>query len=60
MVTQEMPDGKKSKIVFVHFPTGLAHLPEAGGMLDQPYRLMFLFDLFLEGERSAFNKQITS
>ena len=60
MVGMEMPDGKKSKIVLVPYPTGYNFLPEAGGMLDQPYRLMYLFDIFLDGERQAFAKQITS
>lgn len=34
--------------------TGYAVLPEDGGMLDQPYRLMELFDSFMDGERWAF------
>jgi hypothetical protein len=38
-------------------PTGYGILPCAGGLLDQPYRMMEFFDIFFYTEREvAFQK----
>jgi hypothetical protein len=44
----------------VPFPTGFTVLPEEGGMLDQPYRLMEYFGEFIRGERQAQYKELSS
>jgi hypothetical protein len=38
-------------------PVGYSVLPDAGGVLDQSYPLMHLFDIFMSAERKvAFDK----
>jgi hypothetical protein len=43
---------------FVEVTTGLAQLPEAGGVLDQPVWLMEIFDYFRSGEAAAVEKAL--
>jgi hypothetical protein len=46
--------GKDTVQVVAPFTQGLSVLPEDGGMMDQPYRLMAFFSEFMDGERQAF------
>lgn len=41
------------------YPTGYSQLPEPGGMLDQPYRLMEFFSLFMRAERHVIADTIS-
>ncbi len=50
MVIYEVKDKRHMRA----YPTGLIQLPYAGGVMDQPYRLMEYFDIFLAEERSLF------
>lgn len=45
--------GRDQKVIkkVVPFTVGFGSLPWAGGMLDQPYRMMEFFEMFLESER---------
>jgi len=54
----ETTKNKKTYSKILHYTTGLAILPEPGGLLDQPYRLMEFFDLFQDGDRMAFTIQL--
>lgn len=36
------------------YPTGWSVLPDPGGLLDQPYRLMEFFSIFMRAERHIF------
>jgi hypothetical protein len=36
---------------------GLEHLPETGGILDQPHRIMSFFEAFIDGEHAGFSAQ---
>lgn len=51
---QQYSKGKEQMIRTLTFPTGYHYLPNEGGMLDQPYRLMEFFGEFMSGERLAF------
>lgn len=59
MITATLPKGKEQKIVIVPYTTGYAVLPAAGGLLDQPYRLMEFWSLFMEGDRIATLKSLS-
>lgn len=48
-----------TKVVIVPFTTGYGPLPEAGGLMDQPHRLMEFWDLFLQGDRAATFKSLS-
>jgi hypothetical protein len=41
----------------VPFTMGYAVLPEEGGLMDQPYRMMEFFEIFMHAERQ---QQLTS
>lgn len=60
MIAANMPKGAKGDTVFklLHFTEGLMHLPNAGGVLDQPHRLMMFFDYFESGEADAFSHKL--
>jgi hypothetical protein len=51
---QQYSKGKDQMIRTLTFPTGYHALPQMGGILDQPYRLMEFFGEFMSGERQAF------
>lgn len=36
------------------YTTGFSVLPESGGMLDQPHRLLSFMEIFLNAEHDAF------
>jgi len=38
------------------YTTGFAVLPEAGGVNDQPHRLISFFEIFLNGEHEGFTQ----
>jgi hypothetical protein len=59
IVTTTLPKGKEQKLVIVPFTTGYAVLPAPGGLLDQPYRLMEFWSLFMEGDRTATIKSLS-
>ncbi len=42
----------------IPYTDGLLFLPESGGLLDQPFRLMSFFDSFEAGEQEAFNLKL--
>jgi hypothetical protein len=52
----------KNRVVRVVVPwvTGLHHLPEPGGLLDQPYRLMMFFEQFMRADRNTADNRINS
>lgn len=50
----------KTKMVFVPYTTGLAVLPSAGGVEDQPMRLFEFFKQFIAGDRVAANNKINA
>lgn len=55
----EIPKGKSSSLRITTFTTGFGSLPNSGGMLDQPYRLMEFWSRFLEGDRSVTFKTLS-
>lgn len=58
MVVVDKQKGKKTIKVMLPYTTGLAFLPEDGGIMDQPYRMMEFFAAFLDGERIAFDNRL--
>jgi hypothetical protein len=46
--------GKDMKTIkqVVPFATGFSILPEEGGLMDQPYRMMEFFEIFLAADRN--------
>ena len=56
----EKDKGRKVENKVVYVTTGLHSLPNAGGMLDQPYRLMEFFSLFQQGEQVATQKKLSA
>lgn len=59
LVSVEIPKGKGSSLRIVSYTTGFGSLPNAGGLLDQPYRLMEFWSRFLEGDRSVTIKTLS-
>lgn len=61
LFTIEKQTGKnKAKRIIIVWTTGLKSLPNEGGMLDQPYRMMEYFRQFITGDRFAANKRLES
>lgn len=60
LIVANLPKGTKGDTVLKMIPytDGLQHLPAAGGVLDQPNRLMTFFDIFESGEQEAFNNRL--
>ena len=56
----EKDKGKRVEHKVVNYTTGLHSLPEEGGVLDQPYRLMEFFSLFQQGDNIAAQKRLNS
>lgn len=56
----EKDKGKRIEHKVVNFTTGLHSLPEDGGLLDQPYRLMEFFALFRQGDNVAAQRKLNS
>ncbi len=57
IVTYRESKGKDKTIQKVRpYTTGWAVLPVAGGVLDQPHRLMSLLETFMQGDREGFDK----
>jgi hypothetical protein len=54
----EIPKNKKTSLHITPYTSGYGSLPEPGGMLDQPYRMMELWSHFLAGDRLAFSKSL--
>lgn len=52
--------GRKVEHKVISFTSGLHSLPEEGGLLDQPYRLMEFFALFQYGDNVAAQKKLNS
>ncbi len=52
--------GKQAKnmVSIIAWTTGYHHLPEGGGMRDQPHKLMQYFDAFRNGDARAANEQM--
>lgn len=50
--------GKKVEHKIVSFSTGLHHLPEPGGILDQPCWTFAMFTVFRNGENVGAQKTI--
>jgi len=60
LIVANIPKGNKgdTALKMIPYTDGLQHLPLSGGILDQPQRLMSLFDLFEAGEHEAFNLRL--
>lgn len=60
LIVASVPKGVKGDTVtkMIPYTDGLLFLPEAGGLLDQPVRLMSFFDSFEAGEQEAFNLKL--
>jgi hypothetical protein len=54
MVTHDVMKGGKQLTRTEPYPVGYNVLPEEGGVLDQPQRLMVFFEEFMNGERRSF------
>lgn len=50
-VTKGSGKEQKTFTKILPYPTGYSVLPEPGGILDQPYRLIEFFEIFLRAER---------
>lgn len=57
LIVASIPKGSNgaTSLKMLPFTDGLNLLPEAGGVLDQPYRLMCFFSAFEDGEQEAFS-----
>lgn len=51
--------GKRTEHRIVRFTTGFHHLPDEGGVMDQPVWTMAMFELFKEGENRAAMTELT-
>ncbi len=47
-------------IKIVQMPTGYGVLPYAGGIMDQPYRMMTFFEIFFSEERRVAFQNLNS
>ncbi len=56
----EVSKNNKTVVKIVRWTTGLHSLPEEGGMLDQPHRLMHFFDQFMIGDANATFRELNS
>ena len=54
VVTYQGKKGKDTVQKMKTFTVGFHHLPDEGGLLDQPHRLMTFMDAFLQGDRQGF------
>jgi hypothetical protein len=54
MVSHEMNKGGKQFTRTEPYPIGYSVLPEEGGLLDQPQRLVTFFEEFMNGEKRSF------
>ena len=56
----KLPKGNKgdTMIKMLPYADGLLFLPNDGGMLDQPHKLMTFFEIFESGEQEAFNMRL--
>jgi hypothetical protein len=54
IVWESSPSKDKTQVHIVPFTVGLAQLPYAGGVEDQPYRMMEFFSEFMDAERNVF------
>jgi hypothetical protein len=56
VVAYQKSKGKDKTVQkLVPFTVGFQHLPEKGGMLNQPHRLLTFFEMFMLGDRIAFS-----
>lgn len=58
LFTVEKTQGERTTSIIINYATGYHSLPEEGGMLDQPYRMMAFWSYFLEGDRLATFKRL--
>jgi hypothetical protein len=60
LIVANIPKGIKGDTTtkMIPYTDGLLFLPESGGLLDQPFRLMSFFDSFEAGEQEAFNLKL--
>ena len=60
LFTIEKSKGKNKVLrIVVPWTTGFV-LPEPGGMLDQPHRMIEFFALFMAADRKATNERLNS
>jgi hypothetical protein len=59
--TKSKGQGKDARTIqyVLPYPSGYAQLPDPGGMLDQPYRLMEFFALFMRAERHVIAETLS-
>lgn len=50
---------RQTQHIIVNLPTGYHHLPEAGGVLDQPCWTMSMFTHFQAGEVAAATRKLS-
>jgi hypothetical protein len=55
VVYQQNKGKDKTVQVVASYTTGYSVLPDEGGVLDQPHRIMAFFDAFMFGDRNGFN-----
>ncbi len=60
MFSLEVSKGKGTVLKVVQMPTGYGVLPYAGGLLDQPYRMMTFFEIFFQSERTVAFQNLNS
>ncbi len=58
LFTIKVAKNKREETRVTEYVTGFTQLPEAGGMLDQPVRLMAFFDYFRGGENARASKTL--
>lgn len=56
----EFERNKKPMRLILHYTTGLTVLPYAGGVEDQPERLMTFFEEFLAGDELGFYQRMNN
>lgn len=54
VVTYQTSKGKETVQKLKTFTTGFIQLPEEGGILDQPHRVMTFMESFLQGDEHGF------
>jgi len=60
VVVDKTVSNNKTKRLVLPWVTGFHSLPDDGGILDQPYRMMEYFKEFMTADRAHFNNRLNA